>query len=161
MAYGNYDFKSKGVFFRIKSKFLRWLVANFPLNYIRVIALRKLGFNIGKQVYIGPSFLLADTNTDKLTNLQIGDRVAIGPRVTIILASDANWSILNNYFSPVRGKVVLNNDCWLGAGVIILPNITIGECSVVGAGSVVTKDVAPYTVVAGNPAKIIKTLEKK
>lgn len=72
------------------------------------------------------------------------------------------------FYNPVMGYVdkdklyrpVLNigNDVWIGANAIILPSVnTIGNGAVIGAGAVVTKDVAPYTVVAGNPAKIIKS----
>ena len=53
----------------------------------------------------------------------------------------------------------MGNDCWIGAGVIILSGVTIGECSVVGAGAVVTKDVEPYTIVAGVPARKIKDIK--
>ena len=54
--------------------------------------------------------------------------------------------------------VVLKKNCWIGAGAVILPGVTVGENSIVGAGSVVTKDVPANTVVAGNPAKFIKNL---
>lgn len=57
------------------------------------------------------------------------------------------------------GGVKIKDDVWIGAGVIILSGITIGECSVIGAGAVVTKDVEPYTVVAGVPARKIKDIE--
>lgn len=56
---------------------------------------------------------------------------------------------------PVR----LKRNCWIGAGASILPGVTVGENAVVGAGSIVTKDVAPNTVVAGNPAIVIKTID--
>ena len=52
----------------------------------------------------------------------------------------------------------IKDDVWIGAGVIILSGVTVGECSVIGAGAVVTKDVEPYTVVAGVPAKKIRNL---
>jgi len=57
-----------------------------------------------------------------------------------------------NYLKPV----VIEEAAWIGHHVIVLPGVTIGKCSIVGAGSVVTKDVPPYSIVAGNPAKIIK-----
>ena len=56
---------------------------------------------------------------------------------------------------------MIKRGAWIGAGAIILPNVTIGERAVVGAGAVVTKDVPPYTVVAGVPAKEIKKLYLK
>ncbi len=67
----------------------------------------------------------------------------------------------NGTKGPEYGKsITIGDDVWVGGGVIILPGITIGEHAVVGAGSVVTKDVAPYTVVAGNPAKMVRKLER-
>ncbi len=63
-----------------------------------------------------------------------------------------------NTYPFVGGGVIIEDDCWIGAGAIILNGITIGKGSVVGAGSVVTKDVPPYTIVAGNPARKIKDI---
>lgn len=57
--------------------------------------------------------------------------------------------------------VTIGSDVWVAGGVIILPGVTIGDGCTVGAGSVVTRDVEPYTVVAGNPAKVIKRLPRK
>jgi acetyltransferase-like isoleucine patch superfamily enzyme len=58
----------------------------------------------------------------------------------------------------VAKAIVVNDGAWIGAGAIILSGVTIGENSVVGAGSVVTKDVPPQTVVAGNPARVVKQI---
>lgn len=55
-------------------------------------------------------------------------------------------------------QVVLRRGCWIGANVTILPGVTIGENAVVGAGSIVTRDVPPRTVVAGNPARVIREI---
>ena len=57
-------------------------------------------------------------------------------------------------------NITIGNDVWLAGGVIVLPGITIGDGSTVGAGSVVTHDVEPYTVVAGNPARVIRRLPR-
>lgn len=57
------------------------------------------------------------------------------------------------------GGVKIGNDCWIGAGAIILNGLTIGDGAVVGAGAVVTKDVEPYTIVVGNPARKIKDIQ--
>ncbi|RUX91838.1 CatB-related O-acetyltransferase [Mesorhizobium sp. M7D.F.Ca.US.004.03.1.1] len=56
----------------------------------------------------------------------------------------------------VNGPTEIGNDVWIGRRAIIMPGITIGDGAVVGAGSIVTKDVAPYAIVAGNPAKLIR-----
>lgn len=150
----------KGTMFfrRVKSKFGKYLAKNFPLNRVRIFGIRLCGYFVGKQVYIGPDLIIASMLTEGNCFLELHDRVAIGPRVTLVLSSDANWSELMNTISPVRGKIILENDCWLGAGAIVLPNITIGHHSIVAAGAVVTKDVPSYTVVAGVPAKILKSV---
>jgi maltose O-acetyltransferase len=144
---------------KLKTKFGKHLAKDFPYLKIRLFGLRLCGFEIGKSVYIGQDLIIASMISEKSCHLSIGDRVAIGPRVTIILASDANWSNLMKHIEPIRGTVVLKNDCWIGAGAIILPDITIGEYSIVGAGSVVTKDVEPYTIVTGVPAKFHKKVD--
>lgn len=59
----------------------------------------------------------------------------------------------------VWAGVKIKDDVWIGAGAIILSGVTIGECSVIGAGAVVTKNVEPYTVVAGVPARTIRDIE--
>ncbi len=159
MAYGQ-KVNSSGIFTRMKIKLARMLVTSFPLNSVRKWGLRACGFKVGKNVYIGPGLVLTMFNSKTDCYLEIGDRVAIAPRVTLVLSSDANWSKLNDIIPPVQGKIYLKNDCWLGAGAIILPNITIGEMSIVGAGAIVTKDVDPYTIVGGNPAKEIKKINK-
>lgn len=63
---------------------------------------------------------------------------------------------------PELGKsIVIEEDCWLGGNVVILPGVRIGRGSTVGAGSVVTKDVPPFVVVAGNPARILRKIESE
>jgi len=125
---------------------------------IRVFFLRQCsGIYIGKNVYLGPYLILNRfTNEDTLS---IGDRVAISPNVTIITSSGPESSKLKLKKLEKRKKVIIKNDSWIGTGVIILPGITIGEGSVCGAGSVVTKDVEPNTIVAGVPAKVIRKLQ--
>ncbi len=144
----------------LKIRLARLLVYSFPLNGVRVWGLKRCGFKVGKNVYFGNSLILTMPNAQSDCNLVIGNRVSVAPRVTLILASDSNWSKLNEIIPPKEGKIVLQDDCWIGAGAIILPDITIGEMSVVGAGSVVTKDVPPYTIVAGVPAKEIRKLDR-
>lgn len=143
---------------RIAIKLLRGLASGFPYHRGRAWALRLMGFSIGKDVYIGPELGLSTMNSDASCHLYLGDRVSIGPRVMLILASDPNNSKLRQIYSPVRGTISIEEDAWLGANVTVLPNVKIGKCSIVAAGAVVTKDVAPFTVVAGVPAVKIRDI---
>ena len=58
-----------------------------------------------------------------------------------------------------KGPVIIGNNVWIGSGVIILPNVTIGDNCIIGANSVVTKSFDKNSVIAGNPARLIKTLQ--
>ena len=58
-------------------------------------------------------------------------------------------------------KIIIEDEVWIGANVTILPGIKVGKCSVIGAGSIVTKDVPEYSIVAGIPAKVIKKIGEK
>ena len=138
---------------------MRFLACNFPANSIRVWALRQCGFSVGQDVYIASGLMLSFMNSDTSCKLTIGDRVSIGPRVTIILASDANHSKLVQYFPAVRGSIEIENDAWIGAGVILLPNVIIGECAVIAAGAVVNANAASYSVNGGVPAKEIRKIQ--
>ncbi|MBQ8830082.1 MAG: acyltransferase [Oscillospiraceae bacterium] len=89
--------------------------------------------------------------------------IAIGDEVTIsqgcrIFAHDASVGYLTR--STRVGIVEIGDHCFIGAGTIVMPNVRIGEWSIVGVGSVVTKDIPPHSVAAGNPARVICTTEE-
>lgn len=106
---------------------------------------------IGKNVFINHACTFLD-----LGEIIIEDDVLIGPKVSIITE--------NHPVNPYERKmldlksVIIKRNAWIGANSTILPGVTVGENSVVAAGSVVTKDVPDNTVVAGVPAKVIKTI---
>lgn len=148
------NYKQLSLVNKFKKKIGKLLAKSCPNNSLRVIGLKIAGFSIGKKVYIGEDLIIASPVSENSCNLIIGDRVAIAPRVTIVLSSDANWSKLMDKIEPIKSTVVLEDDCWIGAGVIILPGVTIGEMAIVGAGAVVTKNVLANSTVTGIPAKI-------
>ena len=134
---------------------VRWI----PFLAVRMTLLRFVGYKIGKDVYIPADLKISDQRKSR-NNIIIGDRVSIGPSVILVTDSSPNNSRLIVAFPLVTGKILINDDVWLGAGVIILPNVTIGDCSVIGSGSVVTKNIPAYSVAAGNPAKVIRKIDK-
>jgi len=115
------------------------------------------GYRIGEQVYIGEDLIIVDELDDR-GRVRIGNRVAIAERVTLVVSSNPNFSQIRPFIKDIHGYIEIDDDAWLGTGAIILPNVRIGTGAVVGAGSVVTKDVPDFTVVGGVPAKEIKKI---
>lgn len=89
--------------------------------------------------------------------IQLGARCRVGPYVMIV--DTAFHELLDRSKAPPSQPVLIGEDVWLGAKVSILPGVTIGRGAVVGTGAVVTKDIPPFAVVAGVPAKIVKQLD--
>lgn len=138
-------------------KILKCLIPFFP-NGIRICLLRICGYKVGKDVYISPDIKISDI-ARRTSNLVIGDRVSIGPGVIIVTDSSSNNSVLTKIYPLVSGVVVLEHDCWLSAGVIVLPNVTIGCCSIIAAGGIVANNVESNSIYGGIPAKKIKSLD--
>ncbi|WP_163351355.1 DapH/DapD/GlmU-related protein [Desulfovibrio sp. JC010] len=89
----------------------------------------------------------------KNAEIEIGNNVALGPYVCLLAAGHDHTSLK---LPDTGAKITIGDYCWIGGNSTILQGVTIGEGGIVGAGSVVTKDVPPYKIVAGIPARIIK-----
>lgn len=114
--------------------------------------------SINENVVIRPTSILMANVDGKIT---IEKDVLIGSGVHIYTANHKfdNLNIAIYYQGHTESKsVTLKKGCWIGANSVVLPGVTIGENAVVGAGSIVTKDVEPYTVVGGVPARLIKKM---
>lgn len=111
------------------------------------------GVELGNNVYIGKYATIAGQ-----AGVTIGNDTIINHDVNIISVNhvyeDSGMKIEDQGFAG--GPITIGDDVWIGTGAVILPKIKIGKGAVIGANAVVTKDVAPYTVVAGVPAKLIK-----
>jgi acetyltransferase-like isoleucine patch superfamily enzyme len=123
--------------------------------------------SIGNYVVIRPgTFLFADPAPGG-GSIVIEEKVLIGAGVHCYTNnhkfSDVSQAIYDQGYPPPteRDSVTLKTGCWIGAGVIILPGVTIGENAVVGSGSVVTKSIPAYAVAVGNPARVIRSLKEK
>lgn len=117
---------------------------------------RKQGAIIGKNNRI----MIRSLGQDPFL-IKIGNHCSISPGVKFITHDGSGWIFTDEIPDLQRfGEIVIKDNCFIGINCIILPNVTIGPNSIVGAGSVVTRDVPPNTVVAGNPAKVINTIEE-
>ena len=112
--------------------------------------------HLGSNIYANAGLKLVDD-----THIYIGDSTMLGPNVTIATAGHPIDPELRSrglqYNLPVR----IGKNCWLGAGVIVMPGITIGDNTVIGAGSVVTKDIPGGVVAVGNPCKVLREVGER
>jgi maltose O-acetyltransferase len=143
-------------FLKIKKKMLKLIAKHIPGYGLRIRLLRMCGYAIGDQVYFGEDFLIIDDMEDTHYTFSVGDRASISPRVTFVMHTQPNESRIVPFVNSYKGSITIESDAWIGTGAVILPDVTIGEGAVVGANSVVTKSIAPYTVVGGVPARKIK-----
>jgi len=163
MGYYGYEGKigaAKYYFRYISNWILQTLAKVSPHPGIAVKLQRIRGVKIGNHVYLGPDVNLDDLYPHLIT---IEDYVSIGMRTLIFVHSNPTCSIdiKNNYYQREVAPTTIKRGAWITPGCIILAGVTIGENSIVGAGSVVVKDVEPYTIVGGSPAKLIRRLERQ
>lgn len=111
--------------------------------------------HIGKNVYTNFGLTLVDD-----THIYIGDYTMIGPNVTIATAGHPIDPDLRRKGLQYNMPVHIGKNCWLGAGVVVMPGITIGDNTVIGAGSVVTRDIPAGVVAVGNPCRILREVGK-
>jgi acetyltransferase-like isoleucine patch superfamily enzyme len=88
--------------------------------------------------------------------IRVGDRVRIG--FGAVLIDNHFHDVYDRESRPPGRSIVVENDVWIGARAMVLPGVRIGEGSIVGAGAIVSNDVPPFTVVAGNPAHVVRSL---
>lgn len=109
--------------------------------------------HFGKNVYANFNLTCVDD-----THIYVGDYTMIGPNVTIATAGHPILPQLREKAYQYNASIHIGKNCWIGAGAILLPGITIGDNTVVGAGSVVTKDLPCNVVAVGNPCRILREI---
>jgi len=122
-------------------------------GYHSIEELKRFGLKIGKGCKIMERVTI---DPGHCGHIEIGNHVTIAPQASLI-AHDTSPYLHFGY--TLIGKIKIEDGVFIGAGAIILPNVTIGKNSIVGAGSVIAKDVPPNVVVAGNPAQEICSLK--
>ncbi len=116
------------------------------------------GYNIlaGANLYLNFDCILLDT-----APITLGNNCFVGPRVCIFTVNHPLDLARRNQMLEYGKPVTIQDNVWIGGNSVINPGVTIGEGAVVASGSVVTKDVEPYTVVGGNPARVIKQIGRE
>ena len=138
--------------------------------------LKKMFGSIGKGCYIEPPFranwggrhvfmgnyVYANFNLTLVDdgNIYIGDKVMFGPNVTVATANHPITPELRDRMLQYNRDVHIENNVWIGSNVVIVPGVTIGENTVIGAGSVVTKNIPANVVAYGNPCKVIREINE-
>lgn len=114
------------------------------------------------QIRIGTgTFLNVDTAfTCVYDEVRIGARVQIGPRVSFETMGHGLDYVPGKGRGRTSAPIVVEDEVWIGANVVILPGVTVGRGAVVAAGAIVNRDVAPYSLVGGVPARLIRTLTR-
>lgn len=112
--------------------------------------------HLGKNVYFNFNVTLVDD-----THIYVGDYTKLGPNVVLATAGHPILPSLREQAYQYNVPIRIGKCCWLGAGVIVLPGVTIGDNSVIGAGSVVTKDIPANVVAVGNPCRVLREIGEK
>jgi acetyltransferase-like isoleucine patch superfamily enzyme len=129
------------------------------VRFSSVVSTLELGVDRDGTLEIGDRVLINHGCSIGATKLvRIGDRCNIGSQVILMDSSFHDLDPARRDQQPAPAPVILESNVWLAARVIVLPGVTIGENSVVGAGSVVTRDIPPNVLAAGMPAKVIRSL---
>lgn len=161
---GSANLEAESVVVLFKSffgKIIQWMaMTRFPIGGKMRCRLERLrGVNIGKHVFMGGGNVLDRVRPDLIT---IEDYVSLAGGVYILTHSNPTTplrEILGESYH-VLSPVHIKRGAWVAINVVILPGVTIGENSIVASGSVVMKDVPPYTIVGGAPAKVLKKIDR-
>lgn len=109
--------------------------------------------HFGRAVYANFNLTLVDD-----THIYVGDHTMIGPNVTIATAGHPILPELRERSLQYNAPIHIGRNCWIGAGALILPGVSIGHDTVIGAGSVVTKDIPSGVVAVGNPCRVLREI---
>jgi acetyltransferase-like isoleucine patch superfamily enzyme len=110
---------------------------------------------IGDYSYVG-MFSILNGYSGKI---KIGKHVSIAQNVNIMTDSGPNASeLMQSVYPIIKGDVIIEDHAWIGAGAIIMPNVRVGRCCIIGANSFLMKDAEPYSVYGGNPAVLLKKI---
>jgi maltose O-acetyltransferase len=152
--------------------YINSIISTLPSRRLRLVLLKLLGAKIGKASMFAGFEIRNPKGLTIENGCSIGPRVRLDAREGLILKENVTiaaevmiWTLHHDYnddnFKTIGGPVFIEEHAWICSRAIILPNVKIGKCAVVASGAVVTKDVPPYAIVGGVPARIIGQREEK
>lgn len=148
--------------FLVKHVMTSSLLAPLLPTKVRPWALRVMGSHVGKDVFIGSDVWIDAGNASLIT---IDDHVHVTGRTVLLCHKRelSDYYVGDDYASKayIKAPIHLCKGCSTGTGTIIMPGVTIGEGAVIGAGSIVTKDIPAWSVALGQPAKVVRKIESR
>lgn len=156
-GYSGYFARTRFLYRRTMDHVLQIISKIVPYSGLRIWLHKKRGVKIGKKVHIGPMVTIDDVYPNFVI---IEDGVSIAGQ-NFILTHNKPLEYHKYLSKAFLGPVIIKKNAWIAIGVIILPGVTIGEGSIVASGSVVNKDIPPFTFYGGAPAKLIKEFKMK
>lgn len=129
---------------------------------LRAILLRRIGCHVGKGVFIG-DYVRVDLGHADMITIEDGVSIASGTRLLCHQRDFSDYCVGDDYMKLgyIIKPIVLKKGCLVGMESFVMPGVTIGEGAVVGAGSLVTKDIPAWTVATGRPAKVVKQIPER
>jgi len=144
-------------------RFLRFLAMYFPNAKVRRECWIKTNVKLGENTYLNPNVTVVDNYQEDEILLEIGDNCSIAPGVVFSPDSTHNNSkelrelgLLKEY--EKKCKILIGNDIWIGANCTILAGVKIGDHCIIGANSLVNKDIPDFSLAYGTPVRVIKDL---
>ena len=148
--------------FLLKFVMNSWLLSPFLPRRVRPWVMKRIGCNVGKGCFIGDNVRIDAGHSDMIT-LEDSVSVAGGTRLLCHQRDFTDYYVGSDYMKLgyIVKPIVLKKGCLIGMESFVMPGVTVGEGAIVGAGSLVTKDVPAWTIATGRPAKVVKQIPEK
>lgn len=154
-------------FGNIRLKFLEgmmdWSILEpFEPRKLRPFILRRMGCKVGKGCFMG-DYVRIDTSHPDMITIEDSVSIASGSRLLCHQRDFSDFCVGDDYMKLgyIVKPIILKKGCLVGMESFVMPGVTIGEGAIVGAGSLVTKDIPAWTIAAGRPAKVLKQIPKR
>ena len=153
----------QNIYMKLLCKMMDWAILEpFAPRKLRPALMRKMGCHVGKGCFIGDNVRIDTSHSDMIT-LEDGVSLAGGSRLLCHQRDFREYYIGSDYnaLGYTIKPIVLKKGCLIGMESFVLPGVTVGEGAIVGAGSLVTKDIPAWTMATGRPAKVVKEIPEK